>query len=1096
MRVTRSRIVPIILSALLALPALLATQEPVTITGTVKSDAGQPLGQVQVSIPSLGLGALTKDDGRYTVLVPGVRVTGQSVALVARRLGYKSQSAQIALTPGAQTHDFTLAANPLQLGEVVVTGAGTVTQTEKLGNVRNQVDSSLIQRSDEMNFVEALAGKAPNVQVVSTAGDPGSSSFIQIRGTNTINGSSQPLIVIDGTPVDNSTTITGGSGNNVASTVAPNRGADVNPADIASIDILKGASAAAIYGARAGQGVVLITTKSGQAGPTRTTFRSEFFVNNATNGPALQTTYGQGSGGNPPGGTTGEPPVCLLRGCKITSGSWGPALPASVPRYDHFNELFVTGFISDNNLTVSGGDEKTLFYISGEYLYNRGFLSGPNNNFKRGTVRLKASQKLLSNLTLTGNMAYADTRGAFIQRGSNIDGLLLGSLRTPPEFSNWPYLDPLTGTQRTYRYPLPRVGATTVDPVTGTTRGYDNPFFVLNVDNAAGRVGRVYGNVNVSYLPVSWLKVEEVLGLDYSNDERLEALAQSSSGAPFGTVTEADYKNLQIDHNLTATASYTVSPTFGGTVTLGQGLNSRTHRQVEQIGNNLIAPSPFNLQNVVFLNPTNDSASFIHTQSFFGQATADLYNQLYLTAAVRNDGSSTFGASTRRHWFPKGSAAWEFTKVLNAGEGVGVLTYGKARLAYGQTGTEPGVYQTLNALSTAAFGDDGWGPSVTATQAGRGGIYSGFTKGQPALGPERTKEIEGGVDLAFLKSQRVDAHYTYYHETSSDVIFQAPLPPSTGFGQQAQNAATITNIGHEVSVNLRPVQTPEMSWSVGLQWGKNTNRVTSLLGTTFVSLNFAGFTDPQGAAIVGYPLGEIRGSDFERCGNKVTDATYGFIDTLPGLCKGAPKGAIFLAAGGYPVLDANFEPIADPTPKWTGSVQSSFQWRKWTVSGLLDIKHGGQIWNGTRGALTFFGKAANTLVRDVTRTFGKDYYTQFTFAGPGVGTAVLIDQANWYQGGLGSGFTGPSSQFIEDGGFVKLREIAVAYTFDQPWVHNTFGFDAIDVRVSGRNLKTWTNYTGIDPETSLFGADVAQQGFDYFGTPQTRSFTFSVTLHH
>jgi CarboxypepD_reg-like domain/TonB-dependent Receptor Plug Domain len=186
MRVTRSRIIPIILSALLALPALLAAQEPVTITGTVKSDAGQPLGQVQVSIPSLGLGALTKDDGRYTVLVPGVRVTGQSVALVARRLGYKSQSAQITLTPGAQTHDFTLAANPLQLGEVVVTGAGTVTQTEKLGNVRNQVDSSLIQRSDESNFIEALAGKAPNVQVVSTGGDPGSSSFIQIRGTNTI----------------------------------------------------------------------------------------------------------------------------------------------------------------------------------------------------------------------------------------------------------------------------------------------------------------------------------------------------------------------------------------------------------------------------------------------------------------------------------------------------------------------------------------------------------------------------------------------------------------------------------------------------------------------------------------------------------------------------------------------------------------------------------------------------------------------------------------------------------------------------------------------------------------------------------------------
>jgi len=1087
----------LILTGLALLGAASArAQEPVTLTGTAKSDAGQPLAQVQVSIPSLGLGALTKDDGRYTVLVPGVRVSGQAVALVARRLGYKSQSAQITLTPGAQTHDFTLAANPLQLGEIVVTGAGTVTQAEKLGNVRNQVDSSLIQRSDELNFIEALAGKAPNVQVVSAAGDPGSSSFIQIRGTNTINGSGQPLIVVDGSPLDNSTIVTGGlvnnNGSNTASggTIASNRAVDVNPADIANVEILKGASAAAIYGARAGQGVVLITTKSGQAGPTRTTFRSEILVNNATDGPALQTTYGQGTGNAPPAGTTGEPPVCLVRGCRLTSGSWGPALPAGTPVYDHFKDLFVTGFISDNNLTVSGGDEKTLFFISGEYLYNRGDMSGPNNHFQRATVRLKASQRLLGNLTLSGNFSYADTRGAFIQRGSNISGLLLGSLRTPPEFNNWPYLDPATGLQRSYRYPFPDFGSAIA------SRGYDNPFFVLNSDDATGRVGRVYGNVNVNYLPLAWLKIEEVLGVDYFNDERLEGLAQSSSTAPLGVVTEADYKHLQIDHNLTATASYTVSPTFSGTVSLGQGLNSRTHRQIEQIGNNLIAPTPFNLQNVVFLNPANDSASFIHTQSFFGQATADLYNQLYLTAAVRNDGSSTFGTSTRRHWYPKASAAWEFTKVLNAGEGAGILTYGKARVAYGQTGTEPGVYQTLNAFATAAIPDAGWGDAITPTQSGRGGIYSGFTKGQASLGPERTKEIEGGVDLAFLKSQRVDAHYTYYHETSSDVIFEVPLAPSAGYGQQAQNAATITNIGHEVSVNLRPVQTPEMSWNVGLQWAKNTGRVTQLVNATFVPLFFSGFTDPQGSALVGFPLGELRGTDFERCGRGVSDPTYGFLDTLPGLCKGAPKGAVFLGADGYPRQDQNFEPIADPTPKWTGSVQSSFQYRKWTVSGLLDIKHGGQTWNGTKGALTFFGKAANTLVRNVTRTFGKDYYTQFTFAGPGVGTPVAIDQANWYQGGLGSGFTGPSSQYVEDAGFVKLREIAVAYTFDQPWVHNTFGFDAIDVRVSGRNLKTWTSYTGIDPETNLFGADVAQQGFDYFGTPQTRSYTFSITLHH
>ncbi|PYP38275.1 MAG: SusC/RagA family TonB-linked outer membrane protein, partial [Gemmatimonadetes bacterium] len=194
------RFIPLILSAVLALPALLAAQEPVTITGKVTSDAGQPLGQVEVAIPSLGLGALSKDDGRYTLVVPGARVTGQTVSIVGRRLGYKSQTAQITLTSGGVTHDFVLAANPLQLGEVVVTGAGTTSEAGKLGNVRNNVGADLIEKASETNMVQSLAGKAPNVTVVQQSGDPGASSYINIRGTSTLLGNNQPLFVIDGVP--------------------------------------------------------------------------------------------------------------------------------------------------------------------------------------------------------------------------------------------------------------------------------------------------------------------------------------------------------------------------------------------------------------------------------------------------------------------------------------------------------------------------------------------------------------------------------------------------------------------------------------------------------------------------------------------------------------------------------------------------------------------------------------------------------------------------------------------------------------------------------------------------------------------------------
>src|SRR2546425_6152707 len=346
MQFTPRRFIPFILSAFLALPALLApfgstglaAQEPVTITGKVTSDAGQPLGQVEVAIPAMGLGSLSKDDGRYTIVVPGARVSGQTVTLVARRLGYKSQSAQVTLTAGGVTHDFTLAANPLQLGEVVVTGAGTTNTAEKLGNVRNNVSSDLITKAGETNMVQSLAGKAPNVTVLQQSGDPGASAFINIRGISSILGSNQPLFVVDGVPIDNSTFSTsnfnapddgGGTitpGGQTEGTVQTNRAADINPSDIESVEILKGPAASAIYGARAAFGVILITTKSGRSGPTHFTFRSSSSFNDINHSYPLQTSYGLGTRGihadTSLGGTCDQP------GSGICGRSWGPAIPA------------------------------------------------------------------------------------------------------------------------------------------------------------------------------------------------------------------------------------------------------------------------------------------------------------------------------------------------------------------------------------------------------------------------------------------------------------------------------------------------------------------------------------------------------------------------------------------------------------------------------------------------------------------------------------------------------------------------------------------------------------------------------------------------
>src|SRR5437667_7547303 len=378
MQFTPRRFIPFILGAVLALPALLAAQEPVTITGKLTSDAGQPLGQVEVAIPTMGLGALSKDDGRYTIVVPGARVSGQTVTMAARRLGYKSQSAQVTLTAGGVTHDFVLAANPLQLGEVVVTGAGTSTSAEKLGSVRNSVPSDLIQKAGEPNVVQSLAAKAPNVTVLQQSGDPGAGSFINIRGVNSILGPNQPLFVIDGVPMDNSSFSTsnfnrlddGGTGfagfGQTEGTVVSNRAVDLNPNDIESVEILKGPAAGAIYGSRAGAGVVLITTKSGRAGPTRLTFRSSTSFDDLNHTYPLQTTWSLGDKGVPADTALGGQ-------CDVTGGtatrcgrSWGPQLAAGTPTFDHANDIYRVGHTFDNGITVSGGNDRTTFYLSAD----------------------------------------------------------------------------------------------------------------------------------------------------------------------------------------------------------------------------------------------------------------------------------------------------------------------------------------------------------------------------------------------------------------------------------------------------------------------------------------------------------------------------------------------------------------------------------------------------------------------------------------------------------------------------------------------------------------------------------------------------------
>lgn len=1078
-----------------ALPAVVQAQQAATITGRVSTEAGQPLPATSVFIQSLGLGTTTRDDGTFTFTVPGGRVTGGTAVLSARRVGYRTVTATITLRPGTITQNFTLAANALQLGEVVVTGAGLSTTAERLGSVRTAVDTQALVRAVEPNVAQALAAKAPGVVVSQQAGDPGASSKIIIRGLNTIQGAGQPLFVVDGTPINNSTNSTSGGDNVGGATVTTNRAYDLSPDDIENVEVLKSAAAAAIYGARASQGVILITTKKGRAGQTRYSLRSTFTTDNVNRLPALQRNFAQGS--------NGAAAVCATKNCSLTGSSFGAPIPAGTPTYDQARAIFENGSLFDNVAQASGGTDRTQFFLSAGSSNQNGVIVGANDYFRRQTFRLNATQRVASALSASGNFSYIDTRGSFIQRGSNVSGLTLGGWRTTPTFNNRQYLDSATGLQRSYRFPNP--GATSQT----TSRIYDNPFFVINRQANRANAGRALGNVNLNYTPASWLNVQYTLGADYTSDERLEALPQSSAAQPQGQVIRGNYVTYIVDNLLNAQASRTWRDGFETRLALGTEFNSERYQQNQTKGVQLIVDRLFNLTNTVTVSPdANNGADFrslIRRESYFGQVQQSLFNDLFATVTLRNDGFSTFGQNSRRNWFPSGQLSYVFTNRFNAG---GLLSDGKLRAAYGQTGSEPGAYLTRGFFTGGYYGVGGYGDQSFSVQNGQGSLITGGRVDQPNLRPERQNELETGFDLGFLRNYG-DVSFTFYDRVARDVIFDVPLAPSSGFAVQSNNAGRIRNRGVEVALNLRPIRRRNTELTLNFQYAQNRNRVLSLVGADAVQLPTGGYFSGSVApsAVVGQSLGVFRGVDFVRCGRGITDAA------VVTACQGAPSGALYIGADGFPVDDPTVRVIGDPTPIWTGAFRPNLRLGKFNLSTLVDVRRGGVVWNGTKGALYNFGMSADQNIRATctgaaqSSCSGNSYVIGQTFTpgkpadqaksepivGPGAGKPVAIGQV-WYVN-LGSGFGPVSSQFLENGSFVKLREISLGYTFDQRAIRRYLGLGSIDLRVAGRNLAVWTKYTGVDPETNLGGAAVGASGIDYFNTPLTRSYAFTVSLN-
>ena len=1094
LRVWTFAVASLIMSAEIA-----GAQGAATVTGRVTGENGQPLQFASVAITTLGLGAQSDVSGRYTFVVASARVLGQSVQLTARALGYRPSTVTFNLTPGTVAKDFVLAANPLRLGEVVVTGSGTSSTREVLGTMTTTVDAVDIVKSSERNVVNSLAAKAAGVTVVSSSGDPGAGTAISIRGISTIQGDGQPLFVVDGMPIDNSAQQTTSGFGDGGGAISSNRLIDLNPADVESVEILKGAAAAAIYGQRASNGVILITTKSGRAGATRYSLSTNLNLDDVNRAIPLQTSFGLGNRGVTPA-------------CNFTSGTanctnrgrnWGPALAAGTQTYDHFNELFRTATNLDNQLSVSGGDASRTFFLSLGATNQDGVIDGPNNYMNRYNIRLKATQALGSKFKVGGNVAYSQTNGSFVQRGSNLSGLLLGATRTSPEFNQMPYQTEL-GFHRGYRSPRP---IRAQDPI------YENPLWTQNEQKNLSDVNRVIGNISLEYQPTSWLRINYTLGEDYFTDQRLTALPPGSAGSALtGQLTQGTITNLQIDHNLLATANKRFFKWLDATTTLGQNLNSRNTRTNQIFGQGYIGTGISTPNNLVSTNlQAQNFEALTNIAGYFAQQEVNLWDQLYLKGLIRMDQASSYTPDNRTNFFPAVSAAWNVTNFFGNRDLKGTLSYLKLRAAYGETGREPAPYQFLSYLSSGAQGTAFGTGTANASQAGFGGLYTSTIFGDPSIGPERISEIETGFDFA-LFNQRIDGSFSYYDKTSRDVILNLPRSSTTGFTSNATNGAELSNKGIEIQLNGRVIDRPNFRAELGLNWFRNKSNVATLGGAEF--LNVPGGFSPS-SFVVGQQIGVFWSSDYGRCrlgltdtDNTVADNSGNNID-LNAACRtaGAPNGAVYIDADGFPIQDQSNRLIGDPNPDWQAGVRLGLTFfKKLSVSTLVDIRRGGDVYNGTRGALYQFGtwketeKRANCNAGGICSgnelVFGETFQPGPTF-GPGKGRAVPIGE-NYYADGVGGGggiFTGVSGPLIEDGSWTRLREVSVSYSFAGPFLRRIFNLSSADLRLAGRNLLLSTNYSGIDPETNLNGSTSLDRGTDYFNNPQTRSFVISVSLN-
>ncbi len=1069
-------------------PAVASAQDATTVSGQVKASVGgAPLVGVIISAPALRLTVQTDNEGRYRLVVPA-GTTGP-VTLTARRIGYQNASVQVSVSGGPVEQDITLQEGAIELTQVVVTALGIEREQRSLSYSAQTVSGDRLTNVPTQNVVSALQGNVAGVQVTNSA-NPFGSARIVVRGASSILGQNQPLIIIDGIPIDNSAASNDGyGGGSLGGYDVGNAAADLNADNIASVTVLKGPNAAALYGSRAANGAIVYTTKSGKGAPQQGFGVTGTFGANMETPlrlPNYQNKYGQGfygefdfvdgnfSGVNDGADESWGPKLDgRTTGCIYVTDSLGnpdylagynTAHPCNQffgagPWQAHPNnvrDFWNNGLIINANVAVARSSATSNVRLSVGRTNESGMY--PNNTNNRTDIALSGGTQVSDHWSAEASVNYIrdgmqnqpsqayeeiDPMQGFIWFGRQVDTRLLKqSLYRDPN-------DPLTiqilkGT--TTRSPYLRRDAPL--PYSWNYSYHPSPYWMSDVKKTDYSRNRGLGHAAVSYKVNDWISVTGRTGRDwYQNQFRANYPVNDISPYSQGGFLDVGETRSETNNDFLVTGNRSLTPTLSLTVNAGgnQRIND-FNTNIGQVGE-LVIPGVYTLANSNGAPGVGLFVSHKKVNSLYGSANFNFKDWLNLDITGRNDWSSTLPKGANSLFYPSIGAAFVFTDALKLQNSF--LSYGKVRASWTRVGNDTDPYQ-LEAVYGAGTAWAGQ-PSFTAPDR----------LPNARLKPEQTTGEEIGADLGFLHDKLI-LNATIYQKATTNQILPVSISAATGYGSAVVNSGEVRNRGLEIAATMTPIDKPDFRWNVVVNWSKNSNKVLSLYGG--VSRIVVGsYWNVNVTADSGQPYGNLVGYKWQR------DA----------------QGHTVVGSDGLPLRDPTQQVLGNYNPDWVGGISNTISYKRFSFSFSFDGQMGGQVYSVTKWFGQYSGVLAATLLGRENNWNDSMVVANSVYSNGQPNTTKVLAQDYWHNTFYAQ------EPGIFDATYFKLREARLGYQLPAS-VAKFLGFSDANVAIVGKNLMLFARQPTIDPETAFDTSN--RQGVENGQLPTARSIGFTMSV--